>query len=64
MNPQLQVLFNVIGNEFLEGDCMVKILGFEVNKPFKILIKTSITIEFIESNIQNTKAPRTNNPII
>ena len=28
-------------------------LGFEVDKPSKILIKTSNTIEYIESDIQN-----------
>ena len=40
------------------------VLGYKVNKPFKILIKTSNTGKYIEFNIQNTEAPRIDNPII
>ena len=40
------------------------LLGSEVDEPFKILIKTSNALEYIESYFQNTDAPRTNNPII
>ena len=42
----------------------LKFLRFEVNKPSKILIKTSSTMEYIESNIQITKEPRKNDPLI
>ena len=42
------------------------ILGLEseVDKLFKILIKTVNTTEYIGSNIQNIKAPRTGDPFI
>ena len=39
-------------------------LGSEVNKLFKILIKTSNAAKFIESDIQNIEAPRIDDPII
>ena len=39
-------------------------VGSEVNKPSKILIKILNPSEYIESNIQNFKAQRTNDPII
>ena len=41
-----------------------KLLGSEVDKPSKILIKTSTRVKYIESNIQNTEPPRIDNPII
>ena len=43
---------------------MKKFLGFEVNKPSEILIKTSNEAEYIQSDVQNIKAPRSDNPII
>ena len=39
-------------------------LGSKVNMPSKILIKISNAIKYIESNIQNFKAPRIDDPII
>ena len=39
-------------------------LGFEVHKPSKILIKTSNVMEHIESDVQNIEALRTDDPII
>ena len=39
-------------------------LGSEVYKPFKILIKTLNAMEYIESDIQNIEALRKNDPII
>ena len=38
--------------------------GSEVDKLFKILIKTSNAAEYIESETQNIEAPRTDDPII
>ena len=44
---------------------MILILfGFEVDEVSKILIKTSSAEEYIESNIQNIEAPRTDDLII
>ena len=43
---------------------MQKLLGSDVDKLSKILIKTSNAAEFIESDIQNIEAPRTDDPII
>ena len=44
---------------------MEEVLGSYVNKLSKILIKTSNAVEYIESDIQNTKTPRSkNDPII
>ena len=40
------------------------LLGSKVNKPSKILIKTSNVVEYLESNIQNIEAPRIDDPII
>ena len=40
------------------------VLGFEIEKLSKILIKTSNIAEYIESDIQNIKTPRTDDPII
>ena len=40
------------------------VLGSEVNKLFKILIKISNVMEYIGYKIQNIEAPRVNNPII
>ena len=39
-------------------------LGCEVNKPFKILIKTSNAMEYIEPYIQSIEAPRIYDPIM
>ena len=39
-------------------------LGFEVNRFSKILIKTSNAVEYIEATIPNIEAPRTGDPII
>ena len=39
-------------------------LGFEIDNFMKFFIKTSNTTEFIESDIQNIEAPRTDDPII
>ena len=39
-------------------------LGHEVDKPFKILIKTSSAMEYIKLDVQNNEAPKTYNPII
>ena len=39
-------------------------LGSEVNKLSELLIKTSNTTEYIESDTENIKAPRANDPII
>ena len=43
---------------------MEEVLGSYVNKLSKILIKTSNVVEYIESDTQNTKTPRKNDPII
>ena len=43
---------------------MTFFLGYNVDKSSKILIKTSSAMKYIESNIQNRKAPRINNSII
>ena len=40
------------------------LLGYEINKPSKILTKISSLVEYIEFNIQNKKTPRTDDPII
>ena len=39
-------------------------MGSEVDELSKILIKTSNTAEFIESDVQNIEAPRTDDHII
>ena len=39
-------------------------LGFDVLKPSKILIKTLNAMEYIELYVQNTKAPRIDDLII
>ena len=39
------------------------VLGYEVDKLSQILIKTLNVAEFIESDIQNIEAPRTDDPI-
>ena len=39
-------------------------MGFEVDKLFKILIKTLNATEYIESDIQNIETPRIDDPII
>ena len=41
----------------------IYVLGFEVDKISKILIKTLNATECIESNIQNIEALRVDNPI-
>ena len=41
-----------------------KLLGFEVDKPSKFSIKTLSAMEYIESDIQNIEAPRTDDHII
>ena len=43
---------------------MYPMLGFEVNKLSKILIKTFNVVEYIESDIQNIRAPRIDDIII
>ena len=40
------------------------LLGFEVDKPSKILIKTLNVKKYIKSDIQTMEAPRTKDPII
>ena len=40
------------------------LFGYEVNKPSKIVIKTSNATEYIELDIQIIKAPRIDDPII
>ena len=42
----------------------VHMLVSEVDKPTKMLIKTSNAMEYIELDIQNTELPRINVPII
>ena len=39
-------------------------LGYQVDMPFEISIKTLNAMEYIESNVQNIEAPRTEYPII
>ena len=39
-------------------------MGFEVNKPSECLIKTSNAGEYIESDVQNIEAPRTDDHIM
>ena len=39
-------------------------LGYQVDKPFKILIKTLNALKYIESDIQNVEILRTDDPII
>ena len=41
-----------------------RVLGFEVDKPSKILIKTCSIVGYIVSDIQNRQAPRIDDPII
>ena len=43
---------------------MKRLMGYEVDKPSKFLTKTSNAAEYIESDIQNIKAPRPNDTII
>ena len=43
---------------------MQSLLGSMVDKISEILIKTSNVAEYIESDIQNIEAPRTDDPII
>ena len=43
--------------------CMLLVLGFEVDKPSKILIKTLNAVEYIESDVQHIEAPRTDDPL-
>ena len=43
---------------------MAKLLGSEVNKLSKILIKTLNAVEYSESNVQNVEARRIDDPII
>ena len=38
-------------------------LGFEVNKPSKIMIKILSVVEYIESDIQNIRASGIDDPI-
>ena len=45
-------------------NCDLVLLGYEVDKFFKILIKTSNASKFIKSDIQNIEAPITKDPII
>ena len=40
------------------------VLSSQVDKPSKILMKTSIAAEYIKSVIQNIKAPTIEDPII
>ena len=40
------------------------LIGFEVDKPSKIFIKTSNVIEYVELDFQNIKALRTDDLII
>ena len=39
-------------------------LDFEVDKPSKNLIKKSSAAKYTESDIQNTKTPRIDDPIV
>ena len=39
-------------------------LCYEVDKPYKVLIKISSAMEYIKLNIQNIEAPRIDDPII
>ena len=39
-------------------------MGSKVDKSSKILIKTSNVVEYIELDVQNIEAPRTDDPII
>ena len=48
----------------LEFTCKLGMLGYEVNKPSKKLIKISNVAEYIISDIQNIKASKTDDPII
>ena len=41
-----------------------KMLGYEVDKPSKFLIKTLNATEYIESDIQKIEIPRINDHII
>ena len=43
---------------------VLKLLGFEVYKTLNILIKTLNVVEYIELEIQNSKAPRTDDLIL
>ena len=49
---------------FINNRYMNFLLDFEVDKPSKILIKTSNVAEYIESDIQNIDALITDDPII
>ena len=54
------IFYLMIKKNFL----MNQLLGSEVDKLFKLSIKTSNVTKNIESDIQNTKPPRTDDPII
>ena len=41
-----------------------EVLGLEVDKPFKILIKTSSAVEYIKLDIQNSEKLRIDDLII
>ena len=43
---------------------IVRVLSFEVDKPFIFSIKTTNVVKYTKSNIQNIEAPNTNNSII
>ena len=43
---------------------MIPLFGVEVDKPSEFFIKTSHTMEYIKSDIQNIEALRTNDHII
>ena len=46
------------------GHMTTSLLGFEVVKPFKILIKILNAVKHIESYYQNIEAPMIDDPII
>ena len=62
--PKKFTIYRLGDYEATEVIKIYSLLGFEVNNFLKILIKTSNAMEFIESDIQNIEASRTDDPII
>ena len=62
---QFNLKFSSISNlNFMPSLLKLLLLGSMVDKPFKILIKTSNDVEKIKPDIQNTEAPRIDDHII
>ena len=64
-SPSLTTHFSSILLEPMVIETITKfMMGSNVDKPSKILIKTWNAVKYIKSNIQNIEAPRNDNHII